>query len=397
MDLSPGSSIEPAMPATERIWRPANFPLSGPGISKPGIEPCRPSPRPAGLRGPNSQELRPSSVRPEQHQLPDQRRTLDDRAAIQLRAELLRAPPRFPDHPPTGTPSPPGGGGRPARRDRSQRCPVALRASVAACRSLHDCERLRSRRHPDCVRGARPIRTWAPCRATCSALQSIRLQPNMPCGNVLNMQVVALQGLLVALAVAESQAPQAPPAEGGNSQAAPSADNAGAAATDYKPAATASRDSVAKTPPGQSQEHSVRSAGSDLNIDRLIDAIVAPFGVDPVLARALIHRENRGGPLAVSSSGAKGLMQLMPNTTKRFGVDAPFEPEQNIRARVQYPRDLPDRNAGNLELAMTAHIAGQEAVDRHGGNPPSAASRAFVAAVLRTSRKANRHGAQAVP
>lgn len=113
--------------------------------------------------------------------------------------------------------------------------------------------------------------------------------------------------------------------------------------------------------------------------------------------RALIHHESRGDPLAVSSSGAKGLMQLMPNTAKRFGVDDPFEPAQSIQGGVRYLRYLLDRNQGNLEFAVTAYVAGQETVDRHGGNPPSEATKAFVAAVMRTYRKAKRRGAQAAP
>ncbi len=85
-------------------------------------------------------------------------------------------------------------------------------------------------------------------------------------------------------------------------------------------------------------------------------------GLDPALIMAVIHAESAFKPDIVSSAGAQGLMQLMPATQKRFGVRAPFDPEQNIRGGVTYLRQLVKQFHGNLDLALAAYNAGENAV-----------------------------------
>jgi hypothetical protein len=96
------------------------------------------------------------------------------------------------------------------------------------------------------------------------------------------------------------------------------------------------------------------------------------------LVKAVIQVESEFDPLAVSSKGAQGLMQLMPFTARRFGVADAFEPRQNIFGGVQYLRVLLDQFRGDVDLALAAYNAGENAVLRHGGIPPYKETRGYV-------------------
>lgn len=104
-------------------------------------------------------------------------------------------------------------------------------------------------------------------------------------------------------------------------------------------------------------------------------------GLDHVLVIAIMRRESAFDPRAVSPKGAMGLMQLMPGTARRFGVRDPFDPVQNVRGACAYLAWLLDRFDGDLALALAAYNAGEAAVERHGGVPPFAETRAYVAAL----------------
>jgi hypothetical protein len=81
---------------------------------------------------------------------------------------------------------------------------------------------------------------------------------------------------------------------------------------------------------------------------------------------------------AVSSKGARGLMQLMPATARRFGVADVFDARQNVFAGAQYLRVLLDQFGGDVALALAAYNAGENAVLRYGGIPPYRETRGYV-------------------
>jgi soluble lytic murein transglycosylase-like protein len=105
-------------------------------------------------------------------------------------------------------------------------------------------------------------------------------------------------------------------------------------------------------------------------------------GVRTDLVRAVMQVESGFNPSARSPKGAMGLMQLMPETARLYGVSNPYNPGQNVSAGVKYIRALLDRYDGNEELALAAYNAGPTAVDKHGENvPPYKETRDYVARI----------------
>ncbi len=105
-------------------------------------------------------------------------------------------------------------------------------------------------------------------------------------------------------------------------------------------------------------------------------------GLQPALLQAMVAVESGFNPQAVSRKGALGLMQLLPETAQRYGVQDAFDPGDNLRAGARYVHDLM-RRYGNLELALAAYNAGEEAVERYGrAVPPYPETRAYVPSVL---------------
>lgn len=126
---------------------------------------------------------------------------------------------------------------------------------------------------------------------------------------------------------------------------------------------------------------------------RRVLALAAPViriarenGLDPLLLHAIAHVESRHDPAAVSPAGARGLMQVMPATGRRFGAgseDALFDADTNLRASAAYLRTLKLRYHDDLKLVLAAYNAGEGAVDKAGGNiPPYPETQEYVRRVL---------------
>ncbi len=120
------------------------------------------------------------------------------------------------------------------------------------------------------------------------------------------------------------------------------------------------------------------------SFDKLIEWYSAVNQVRSDLVRAVIQVESGFNPRARSLKGAMGLMQLMPATATRYGAANPFDPHDNVHAGAQYLKFLIDRFGQDLRLALAAYNAGENAVDRSGGQiPPFTETMAYVPRVLR--------------
>jgi soluble lytic murein transglycosylase-like protein len=116
----------------------------------------------------------------------------------------------------------------------------------------------------------------------------------------------------------------------------------------------------------------------DDRFDAHIEAAARRHGISVDLVRAIIQVESGFEPRAVSSKGAKGLMQLMPGTARDMGARNLLDPRQNIFAGARYLRLLLDAFDGNVTLAAAAYNAGPTTVLRHGGVPPFPETRGYV-------------------
>ncbi len=120
--------------------------------------------------------------------------------------------------------------------------------------------------------------------------------------------------------------------------------------------------------------------------DKLISNASEEFNLDSRLLKAMIKAESDFDPRAISTKGAMGLMQIMPDNFKMLNLENPFDPWQNIRAGAQYFKKLYKRFNGKLALSLAAYNAGPTAVDRYKNIPPYQETEEYVRRVLRYYR-----------
>jgi len=111
------------------------------------------------------------------------------------------------------------------------------------------------------------------------------------------------------------------------------------------------------------------SSRPSADIDKLVQQTASRLHVDPELIHAIIRVESDYDPKAVSSKGAMGLMQLIPETAHRFGVVNAFDPKQNVEGGVNYLKYLLGVFGGDVALSLAAYNAGEHTVQRFGGVP----------------------------
>jgi soluble lytic murein transglycosylase-like protein len=149
-----------------------------------------------------------------------------------------------------------------------------------------------------------------------------------------------------------------------------------APATPAAPPATSTRPAVATAAPAAGSATAPEAAAAATvparasSLDTLIEETAREASVDANLVRAIIKAESNFNPFAISSKGARGLMQLMPQTANALGVRNVYDPGQNVAGGVRYLRQLLDNFGGQLFLSLAAYNAGPAAVERHGGIPP---------------------------
>ena len=119
----------------------------------------------------------------------------------------------------------------------------------------------------------------------------------------------------------------------------------------------------------------------------MVEEIAREYRIDPNLLHAVIRVESGYDPRALSPKGARGLMQLMPATARRFGTSDTFDPRENVRAGAQYLVWLLGLFKGDIELALAGYNAGEQAVVRAGYRVPDyPETRNYVPKVLRYYR-----------
>ncbi|MHB1013384.1 MAG: transglycosylase SLT domain-containing protein [Desulfobacteria bacterium] len=117
-------------------------------------------------------------------------------------------------------------------------------------------------------------------------------------------------------------------------------------------------------------------------INGYVDRVSRANDLPPALVRAIIKAESNGQRKAVSPKGAKGVMQLMPFTSKRLRVADPFDPIENIEGGIRYIKELLVTFEGNLTNTVAAYNAGPAAVRKYGGVPPYQETRLYVRRVM---------------
>jgi hypothetical protein len=122
---------------------------------------------------------------------------------------------------------------------------------------------------------------------------------------------------------------------------------------------------------------------TNADVHQLIARAGSDHNLDVDLLASVVRAESGGNTLAVSRTGAQGLMQLMPGTAAQLGVKDSFRADQNINGGTAYLDALLLRYHDNLALALAAYNAGPAAVDKYHGVPPYRETRAYVARVIR--------------
>jgi hypothetical protein len=145
-------------------------------------------------------------------------------------------------------------------------------------------------------------------------------------------------------------------------------------------ALTSGADSAAaNTAAGQA---ATQTTAQSVNLDDIFQKASDTYGVSTQLLKAVAKAESNFNPTAESSSGAKGIMQLMPGTAKSLGVTDVFDPEQNIMGGAKYLSQMISQVHGNVEVGLAAYNAGPGAVQKYHGIPPYKETQNYIAKVM---------------
>ena len=129
-----------------------------------------------------------------------------------------------------------------------------------------------------------------------------------------------------------------------------------------------------------------RARPKSTRYDSLISLTASRYGIDKALIKAIVQIESSYNPNAVSKKGAYGLMQLMPDTAKRYGVRNVRSPTENLQGGVRYLKDLLQMFNQDTRLALAAYNAGENSVKRYNGVPPYKETVDYVQKVMQLHR-----------
>lgn len=121
--------------------------------------------------------------------------------------------------------------------------------------------------------------------------------------------------------------------------------------------------------------------------NKIIQTAAQKHSVPTDLIHSIIHAESNYNSQAISPKGAIGLMQLMPETAKEYGVKNLYDPKENIEGGVKYLKDLIRLFNKKTDLVLAAYNAGQEAIKKHGGIPPYPETRNYIKKIMASYRK----------
>jgi soluble lytic murein transglycosylase-like protein len=125
-----------------------------------------------------------------------------------------------------------------------------------------------------------------------------------------------------------------------------------------------------------------RPSSTQLPLSQVVNTASAQYQLDPDLVNSVIHAESGFNAHAVSPKGARGLMQLMPQTASKLGVNDSFDPLDNVEGGSRYLRELLERYNFDLVKALAAYNAGPQRVEQYRGVPPFRETRAYVARIV---------------
>jgi soluble lytic murein transglycosylase-like protein len=117
-------------------------------------------------------------------------------------------------------------------------------------------------------------------------------------------------------------------------------------------------------------------------VSKLVQGAAIKHGLSPDLLRSVMKQESAFKPCALSTAGAMGLMQIMPETADMLHLDDPFDPAKNVDAGATFLKTMLDRFGGDVTLALSAYNAGPGAVDKAGGVPPIAETLRYLSNIL---------------
>ncbi len=120
--------------------------------------------------------------------------------------------------------------------------------------------------------------------------------------------------------------------------------------------------------------------------DPIIKRVSEKYSIPVSLIKSVIKQESNFNEKAVSPKGAKGLMQLMPETASMLGIKNIFNPAENIEGGVRYLRMMLNRYNGDIKKALAAYNAGPDVVDKYNGIPDYRETKNYVKNILNSLR-----------
>jgi hypothetical protein len=155
------------------------------------------------------------------------------------------------------------------------------------------------------------------------------------------------------------------------------------APTPEPPPPTSAIDAHATVPPAARPSKPAHlPAKLPVALSEVVNSASATYHLDPDLVNSVIHAESGFNAHAISPKGARGLMQLMPETAGKLGVNDAFDPEANVTGGSRYLRELLERYNFDLVKALAAYNAGPQRVEQYQGVPPFRETRAYVARIV---------------